>query len=140
VNCPCSEGSDTTTPTNPDIPAGHGAIPRAPEAAARRIQIRAVTRPGCNGAPEKRRSEEMARPDEETARRGDAFRIGDGNPSPSLARGFLALDGKGEQWRPGLQISWGPRRRGEVVETRRGGKGRVGSVSRVCLFTFLSPN
>ena len=35
VNCPCSEGSDTTTPTNPDISAGHGPIPPAPEAAAR---------------------------------------------------------------------------------------------------------
>jgi hypothetical protein len=37
---------------------------------------------------------------------------------PSLACGFLALDGKGEQRRPGFQISWGP---------RRGGKGKGGA-------------
>jgi hypothetical protein len=66
-------------------------------------------------------------------RRGDTFRIGHGNPFPPVvARGFLALDGKGErasgQWRPGLQISWGPGRRGKVVETRRGGERSGGPV------------
>lgn len=34
VNWPCSEGSDTTTPTNPDISARHGPAPPAPAAAA----------------------------------------------------------------------------------------------------------
>jgi hypothetical protein len=32
------------------------------------------------------------------------------------------------QWRPGLQISWGPGRRGKVVETRRGGERSGGPV------------
>jgi len=48
-----------------------------------------------------------------TARRGEEIPFELVTAIPPLARaGFLALDGKGEQWRPGLQISWGPGRRG----------------------------
>jgi len=87
--------------------------------------------------PLKRGKEEMARPAETgAARRGVARRyleLVKAIPHPSLACGFLALDGKGEQWRPGFQISWGPGRRRKAVETRRGGKGK-GGAGFSCLF------
>jgi hypothetical protein len=37
VNCPCSEGSETTTPTKPDISSRHGPILPAYGAAAAKI-------------------------------------------------------------------------------------------------------
>jgi hypothetical protein len=128
VNCPCSEGSDTTTPTNPaDISPPPRPDSARARSAARGIQIREVHGPDGMEPPCKKaeRGEGPSR-----RRRSGAARRYLSNWSrqslPWCARVSLRSTEKGEQWRPGLQISWGPGRRGKVVETRRGGKGRGG--------------
>ena len=130
VNCPCSEGSETTTPTKPDISSHRGPILSAYGAAATGFQIRKVVswnprkRTYRSSAP----SAWMGKKARGSCGDEDTFRIGHGNSTTpsSPRRAFLVLEGKGWQWRPGSSRFRGGGRAGKW--RRRGEEVRVGSV------------
>ena len=126
VNCPCSDGSDTTTPTNP---ADISPPPRPDSARARsgckRNPDQGGSRPGRNGTPPGK-SKRGGGPAPPTARRGEEIPFELVTAIPPLARaGFLALDGKKAS--NGVQVSRFRGGRGaEAKWWRRGGEVRAG--------------
>lgn len=135
VNCPCSEGSETTTPTNPDIPA------RAPRPAPAAAAEKNPDQKGPLRHGTRENNEETARPH----RRGGAA-LGEGQ------RGEIPFGlAHGKAPSASARFPCARRKRRAMASRFRGGRGAevgkwwnqddeglAGPVSLVCLYQFYS--